>query len=105
MGAPEGSVETYLKRRVARAGGLSLKFVSPGVSGVPDQVCIFPEHVLFVEVKRDGGKPRKLQELVQGRMRAAGADVRTVAGRTEVDALMDDLAREYGITDESRQET
>ena len=53
-----------------------LKFTVPGMSGVPDRIALLRGgRVLFVELKRPGGKPRKLQEWVHKRMRALGFDV------------------------------
>lgn len=58
----ERDVEQALLRAVRKAGGLCLKFVSPGWSGAPDRLCLFiGGRMAFVEVKRPGGKPRPLQ--------------------------------------------
>ena len=52
---------------------LWFKFVVPGMSGVPDRIALLRGgRVLFVELKRPGAKPRKLQEWVHRKMRALG---------------------------------
>lgn len=106
MGAPEAYVERYLQRQVASVGGLSLKFVSPGTSGVPDQVVMIPgAHTVFVECKRPGGQPRRLQQVVIGMMRSAGADVRVIDTREGVDALVRELTDEPGDRPDVRSAT
>ena len=58
----ERDVERALIRQVMKAGGLCLKFVSPGWDGAPDRICLWPnKRITFVEVKRPGAKPRPLQ--------------------------------------------
>ena len=57
----ESNVEQYLVRKMKEAGGLCYKFVSPGCDGVPDRICIYRGQVIFVELKRPGEMPRKLQ--------------------------------------------
>lgn len=60
----ERDIERALVGLVKRHGGLCLKWVCPGWSGVPDRIILLPGgRVLFVEVKRPkGGEVRKLQE-------------------------------------------
>ncbi|MGN0384581.1 MAG: VRR-NUC domain-containing protein [Lachnospiraceae bacterium] len=58
----ETDIEDYLKERVKEEGGLALKFVSPGCTGVPDRVVILPGgKVGFLELKKPGEKPRRDQ--------------------------------------------
>ena len=53
----ESALEKKLKERIERAGGLCLKWTSPGFSGVPDRIVLLPgARILFVEVKRPGTK-------------------------------------------------
>jgi hypothetical protein len=58
----EKQIENYLVRAVKSKGGMAMKFVSPGMSGVPDRLILLPGgKMCFAETKRPGGKPRKLQ--------------------------------------------
>lgn len=58
----EREVEQKLLREVKELGGLCLKFVSPGWSGAPDRLVLFPGgKIAFVEVKAPGEKARPLQ--------------------------------------------
>ena len=84
----ERDIEAYFVKRVKEAGGLSFKFVSPGVRGVPDRIAIFDRSVYFVELKAPGQLPRPDQLRMHKRMRAHGADVRIIASREDVDAFI-----------------
>lgn len=59
----ESELEKKFRERVTQAGGKAYKFVSPGNAGVPDRLVILPGGKIgFVELKQEGGKPRKLQQ-------------------------------------------
>lgn len=58
----EKYLEQILTKEVKKLGGLALKFVSPGVAGVPDRIVLLPNGKLaFVELKAPGKKMRPLQ--------------------------------------------
>lgn len=59
----EKDIETKLRKMVENHGGLCLKWVCPGWSGVPDRIILIPYgHVIFAETKRPkGGKLSPLQ--------------------------------------------
>ena len=58
----EREIEKYLVDMARAQGGMALKFVSPGCTGVPDRVVILPGgRVGFLELKAPGMKPRKEQ--------------------------------------------
>ena len=59
----ESDIERALCRAVQARGGMAMKFVSPGLSGVPDRIVLMPGgHAAFVELKAPGGHLRPLQE-------------------------------------------
>lgn len=59
----EKDIEKKFTKAVKDKGGLALKFVSPGHSGVPDRIVLVPGgKVVFVELKATGKKLRPLQE-------------------------------------------
>lgn len=67
----EKLTEQKLVRAVKSAGGIAVKFVSPGFDGMPDRLLLLPgAKIAFVEVKAMGCKPRPLQrkrhELLRG---------------------------------------
>lgn len=63
MNMREKDVEKKLKHMVMGLGGLCLKWVCPGWSGVPDRIILLPQgKVMFVELKRPkGGEVSELQ--------------------------------------------
>ena len=72
----ERDLEKKLKAEVEREGALCLKFISPGLSGVPDRVILIPGgQLLFVEMKAPGKAERVLQLHVQTKLRALGFEV------------------------------
>jgi len=58
-------LEKDLEKKIARwckdNGYLTYKFSSPSMRGVPDRIIIGPLGVLFLELKRPGNEPTKLQ--------------------------------------------
>jgi len=84
----EAEVETYFKWRVARAGGKSYKWVSPGVRGVPDRIVIYKGDVFFVEIKTLKGKVSHHQKVVFEEIRKQGRCVFVVYGHRGVDDFL-----------------
>lgn len=70
----EKDIELKLRKMIERHGGLCLKWVCPGWSGVPDRILLLPGgRVLFVETKRPkGGRLEKLQAWWLERLRGLG---------------------------------
>lgn len=89
----EKDVEHYLVARCAVRGILAVKFIPDQRKGMPDRLLIRPRgRVTWVETKRPkGGRLSEMQKYQHGKLRARGHDVRVVATRAEVDALMDEL--------------
>lgn len=57
MKISEKQTEKYLVKKIKELGGLCLKWVSPGVNGVPDRIVILPNGAIhFVELKAEGKK-------------------------------------------------
>lgn len=53
----EVTLEKKIKDFVESRGGLFLKWVSPGYTGVPDRILLLPGgKISFVEIKRPGSK-------------------------------------------------
>jgi len=75
----EKDVEAALVRRVKALGGLCEKFTSPGRRSVPDRLVTMPDgQIIFVELKRPGGKPTEAQLKDHAKRREFGCDVRVI---------------------------
>lgn len=70
----ERDIEKKLRLMVERHGGLCLKWVCPGWSGVPDRIILLPGgRVIFAELKRPkGGKVERLQKWWRERLQKLG---------------------------------
>ncbi|SDJ76520.1 VRR-NUC domain-containing protein [Salimicrobium halophilum] len=85
----ERDVEKHLKTNIEKRNGWCVKFESPGLSGVPDRICMLPGgRLYFVEVKRPGQKLRKLQEKRKKQFENLGQHVYAVSSKEEVDEFM-----------------
>lgn len=73
--ALEAKVEAEIKRYAEAKGWWCVKFVSPGLRGVPDRLFIRRGRHVFIEVKRPGEEPTEQQYKRHREMRAHGAEV------------------------------
>lgn len=93
----EKTVEDYLRRRVKAAGGLALKLVCPGWTGVPDRLILMPGgRAYFAETKDLGKKPRPRQRYVHEVLRRLGFQVFVPDNKTAVDDMMREVERLCG---------
>ena len=75
----ESSIEKRLKKEIELIGGKALKFVSPGVSGVPDRIVLLPHgRIIFIELKAPGEELRPLQEFRAKELRALGFEAKCI---------------------------
>ena len=85
----EKELEAELRRKVKAAGGLALKFVSPGRAGVPDRIVLAPGgKAYFVEMKRPHGKLRPLQKATAMVFKRLGHVVTVVDSEESLEAFM-----------------
>jgi len=85
----EKQIEHSLVRGIKALGGIAYKFVSPGHAGVPDRILILPGgKVIFVELKRPGGKTTALQDMEITRLKFFGCDAGVVSTPEEVQELL-----------------
>lgn len=69
----EKQIEKKFREQIKNIGGMALKFVSPGCSGVPDRLVFLPEGRIFlVELKKPGGKLTPLQEKMKKKFEEMG---------------------------------
>lgn len=88
----ESSIERRFVAGVKRAGGLALKFVSPGHSGVPDRLVLLPGgRIVFVELKTETGTLSPLQIETHNQLRKLGCEVRTLYGKSYVEGFLEEI--------------
>lgn len=58
----ESTLERKLKAEISKLGGWAVKFISPGLAGVPDRLILLPGGTcIFIELKAPSKKLRPLQ--------------------------------------------
>ena len=85
----EKDIERYLVQRVKKLGGVCFKWVSPGHAGVPDRIVLLPEgRIVFLELKRPGCKPSKLQLHVLTQLERMGCQAGWADSQEAIDAFL-----------------
>ena len=75
----ENRIEEKLEKDIRKIGGRAMKFISPGMSGVPDRLVLLPGgKVYFVELKAPNKKLRALQAYRAKELKKLGFDVRCI---------------------------
>lgn len=88
----ERELENKLKRAVLARGGLALKFVSPGLAGVPDRLILLPgARIAFAELKAPGQKLRPLQQKRKRQLEYLGFAVYTVDSVAAMERLLQEV--------------
>lgn len=102
---PEGIIQTYAQEQLKKRGCLVRKIAYESRRGCPDLLVLVPPldkarawkwlnmpRALFLEIKKDEQtKPDLHQQREHERMRAVGADVRTIGSKAQVDELIKEL--------------
>ncbi|WP_346727459.1 VRR-NUC domain-containing protein [Mobiluncus mulieris] len=87
----ESTLERHLVRAVQAEHGVCWKWSSPGITGVPDRICIMPGGiVIFVELKTPTGRLSPRQKKVIQTIKTLQANVRVVYSKKDIDLLMSD---------------
>ena len=88
----EKLIEQKLIRAVKAAGGIAVKFVSPGYDGMPDRLVLLPGgKMAFVEVKAHGIKPRPLQIRRHVLLRQLGFLVYVLDDEKQIGGILDGI--------------
>lgn len=88
----ESEIERHLATEVKKMGGLAVKFVSPGLDGVPDRIVLLPDgKMAFVELKAQGKKPRALQEKRKRQLESLGFPVYVIDGVEQIGGVLDEI--------------
>jgi hypothetical protein len=74
--------ESYIERKVCEysvsRSCVNFKFSSASRKGVPDRIFLYKGSVMFIEFKRNGKKPTKLQEYTHCIIRNQSIDVHVI---------------------------
>lgn len=88
----EKTIEQKFRAAVKAAGGLAVKFASPGFDGVPDRLALLPGgRMAFVEVKVPGKKPRPLQLARHRQLRQLGFRVYVLDDEGQIGGMVDEI--------------
>lgn len=86
----EGTVCTYAEKE---RDCLVLKLNVLGRVGWPDRIFIYHKKVMFIEFKREGERPRKIQDYVHDQIRAHGIPVYVVDNISSGKAIIDHFTK------------
>lgn len=86
----EKKIEQRLVKKIKESGGLCLKWVSPGMTGVPDRLVFFRQRVHLVELKDPKGELSPRQKLVISQLDQLGIKVHVLWS----DQMVDDFIKE-----------
>ena len=88
----ESVIERNFVTEVKKRGGLAVKFVSPGLDGVPDRLVLFPGgKMAFVELKAPGKNMRPIQEKRARQLTALGFRVYCVDNKEMIGGVLDEI--------------
>lgn len=88
----EKEVEAALVKAAKKRNGVALKFVSPGLSGVPDRLVLLPDGKIgFIELKSPGKKMRLLQEKRKSQLERLGFLVFCLDSKEKVEVMLDEI--------------
>lgn len=88
----EKTIEQNFREAVKNAGGLALKFTSPGWDGMPDRLALLPGgRMAFVEVKAPSKKPRPLQLARHRTLRQLGFRVYVLDDEKQIGGIIDEI--------------
>lgn len=88
----EEYIEQKLVKAVKKGGGMALKFVSPGLDGVPDRIVLLPMgRIAFVELKAQGKKMRPLQVRRKRQLEGLGFLVYCIDGVDQIGGVLDEI--------------
>lgn len=90
----EKQIETYLRSKIKQKGGLALKFISPGTSGVMDRIVLLPKGIIiFIETKSAGKALRPLQVAMKRKFESLGFRCEKIDSKEQVNNLI----KEYDL--------
>lgn len=90
----ERDLEKMFRNKVHMAGGVALKWVSPGWRGAPDRIVIFPGgRLAFAELKAPGRRPSPLQRERIRFLRSMGFDVWVIDRKEDIQKFVEEMTK------------
>lgn len=88
----ENIIEQRLRKETKARGGLAFKFVSPGMSGVPDRLVLMPGgRMAFVELKAPRKNLRELQKKRKEQLEKLGFAVYVADSLEMIGGILDEI--------------
>ena len=88
----ECEIEKALILAVKKSGGVALKFISPGLSGIPDRLVLMNcGKLAFIELKAPGKKLRPLQIKRKKQLEALGFLVYCIDTKEQIGGVLDEI--------------
>ena len=88
----EKTIEQQLRTTVKGLGGVALKFVSPGTSGVPARLILLPgKRLAVVEGKAPGIQRRPLQVKRKRQLEGLGFSVYCIDNADQIGGVLDEI--------------
>lgn len=89
----EKQLEAKFRKAVRANGGLALKWVSPGYTGVPDRIVFYPNRrVFFVELKDAGKTTGVRQKIVHAVLKTFGYPVYVIDSEDSIGLFIAETA-------------
>lgn len=88
----EREVEKALTVAVKKLGGMALKFISPGMIGVPDRLVLLPKgKMAFIELKAPGKQMRPIQIKRKRQLEVLGFKVYCLDRVEQIGGVLDEI--------------
>lgn len=88
----ESFIEKQLRDEAKKRKGMALKFVSPGMNGVPDRIILLPDgKMAFVELKALGKTLRPLQRKRKRQIESLGFPVFIIDRPDQIGGILDEI--------------
>lgn len=88
----EKLVERKLVELVKINNGMCIKLLCDQLTGLPDRMCLFPNHkIVFVELKTTGRKPKRIQLFMHDKLRALGFRVEVIDSIEGVEQFINNI--------------
>lgn len=88
----EKVVERKLVEAVKANGGMCIKLLCDQLTGLPDRMCLFPNHkIVFVELKTTGRKPKRIQLFMHDKLRTLGFRVEVIDSIEGVEQFINNI--------------